>query len=222
MKRTNFGYISILNDLRDNKTYNKERIMFSGKKIIKYTCRKKVALGLALSFALVLLAVPAAEETGGVSQLSHQEMEGLLGGLSTCCDNCDDVYAYFSECYHSQSYPSSPNCEEDVSACISNTIVTASCAPGVPNADGCDTNWYYPATYSWHQDRYSITPECSWYNSDWSVVRKIYYGCDMGSLKVCADYTYIKACDKAGDICSGEWLSDDDKGLYRLECATCS
>lgn len=67
---------------------------------------KKVALGLALSFALVLLAVPAAEETGGVSQLSHQEMEGLFGGLNTCCDDCRDVAMDYSECDHGNNYPS--------------------------------------------------------------------------------------------------------------------
>jgi len=173
---------------------------------------------IAVVSSLVIFAFAMGKQSNSL-ELSHQEMEGLLGGWHTCCDNCNDVYEYFSECYHLVNYPSSPNCSEY--SCIYNSIVTASCAPGVQNADGCDTNWYYPATYSWHQDRYSI-PQCDWYNDDWSVVRTIYYGCDFGSLKICTDYTYIKACDKAGERCSGEWLEDDDIGLYKLECATCS
>ena len=171
--------------------------------------------------SLVIFAFAMGKQNTSL-ELIHQEMEGLLGGVSTCCDNCDDVNEYYSECYHTQVYPSDPDCFEHLFLCIYNSIETASCSPGLQNADGCDTNWYYPATYSWHQDLYGIYDECSWYNSDWSVFRKIYFGCDMGSLKMCDDYSYLKACDKAGEECGDEWLADTDIGLYKLECATCS
>lgn len=192
--------------------------MLSGKKIIKYTCVKKVALGLALSFALVLLAVPAAEETGGVSQLSHQEMEGLFGGLNTCCDDCRDVAMDYSECDHGNNYPSTANCSE--SACIRNFLITASCSPDHVGATGCDASQDYPFSYSLHQYVYAM--ECNWYEDEWSVFTKLYWGCDFGSLKLCFDFLYIKACDKAGDDCDGTLVAEYHKGLPKMACAICS
>jgi hypothetical protein len=171
--------------------------------------------------SLVIFAFAMGKQNTSL-ELGHQEMEGLLGGSSTCCDNCGDVYVYFSECYHTQKFPTTPNCVENSHLCIYNSVVTASCLPGAPNANGCDTDTDYPVTPSLHQDIYSITPECNWYNSNWSIARIIFYGCDTSSSKLCDAYFYFKACDKAGGICSGEWLEDDDFAKPKQACAICS
>lgn len=189
---------------------------------LKTACSERLILTFCISVVSFFVIFSfAMDKRNALPELSHREMKGLLGGWFTCCDNCDEIDEYFDECYHTQTLPSDPDCDEDLTKCIRNTLVTASCEPDQGNAYGCDTSKDYPETPSLHQDIYSIAENCTYSNSNWNVHRTIYYGCDFSSLKVCDDYTYVKACNQSGE-CNGEWLDDYDKGLPKLACAICS
>lgn len=176
-------------------------------------------LCIALIFSQLIMAA-AAEKQHATLELSRRDMQSLLGG-AVCCDNCEPIDEDYFECYHTQSYPTDPNCEQDRTKCIQNHLVTASCEPGQKDALGCDTDTDYPVTRSLHQELWG-NGWCTYSNPKWNVHRVIYYGCDFGELKHCDDHTYIKACNEMGCGCYGDWLDEDYKGLVKKTCATCS
>jgi len=175
---------------------------------------------IAVISSLLIFAF-AMDKQNAPLELSHRDMKGILGG-AVCCDNCQEIDEFYEECYHTQEYPTSPNCNQDLSRCIYNTLVTASCEPNQENAYGCDASADFPVTHSLHQDLYGVN-ECVWSTSTWEVHRVIYYGCDVGDVKYCDDYTYLKSCNEAGEGCEvGCWFEETDKLLAKMTCAICS
>ena|GEM_PF-4060635 len=172
---------------------------------------------IAALFSFLIFA-SAIDKQNAPLELSHRDMQGLLGG-GLCCDNCELIDEDYFECFHTQDYPTPPNCEQDRTKCIQNHLVTASCEPGQKDALGCDTDTDYPVTPSLHQELWG-NAYCTYSNPKWNLQRVIYYGCDMGDMKHCDDYSYFKACNETG--CDGDWLDECYKLLAKKTCATCS
>jgi len=193
------------------------------KNTLKTICsRSFIATFCIAVISSLLIFAFAMDKQNAPLELSHRDMKGIIGG-GYCCDNCDDIDEWYDECYHSQPYPTAPNCDQDLTKCIHNELVTASCERDQhPDAAGCDTSTYSPVTYELHQDLYQVA-NCSWSSSTWEVHRVTYYGCDTGDIKHCDDHTIVKTCLGAGAMCcAGTWLSDDDKGITRKQCGGCT
>jgi len=199
--------------------------MLSRNKTLKHTYGKKVRLLLAGALGSLLLTIFTINNGSVVSALSQQDMENIFGGLLECYnfDDCNDVYYSYDECFHIEPYPQIPNCDVAPHACIKKYLSTDSCQPNQgEDAEGCDTSTQDPEDYMILQEIYNDPGgSCFWLSGTYSVYTNIYFGCDYGVLKTCAQLPIWWACGTPW--CPGTyWPGYDNHIGVRYYCAVCS
>ena len=158
---------------------------------------------------VVLALVPGRGAPTDTPALSWRCMESIVGGETGChCDNCHTISDTILECDHFNP-PAATVC--NLKGCLYNVLLTKGCSPNNgPGADGCDTK-QDTSTPLWRQYQYipAADPDEQDPAQDetcvlkagagptWFVWRKIWYGCDTGSDKVCTAHEISMACEAA-------------------------
>lgn len=90
-----------------------------------------------------------------VSRGTQSDLESLRGGLNLpCCENCQNRYSHFYECYHGTMSPE-VLCRTD--ACIENKHWYIECSATTGGAPGdCDYHKDYTKMYRWQERKYAL------------------------------------------------------------------